>query len=539
MLLRSAVDLVRYAKPLLLLLFWQFSVSFIYNTMFNPTVYFQFFNDFISILIAVIAAITFLCLAPLASFVADVKCGRFKTLLSSTYVILVSNTVLVGAISGFLVAKHDFGYLFTSLSFVGSMACLCGMVFFLANIVQFGTDQLRDAPTRHSVVFLYAVYWCERLNSLLVLCIHVGLPNQYYIIHPQLIDYRIDSILLATTICFSMVLPIIAIVLAHKKKHWLLTEHSSLNPYLLIWRVLKFAAKHRKPIRRSAFTYCENGYPSRLDFGKQRYGGPFTTEQVEDVKTLFNILKVLLCLAPVFYLENCTVPRHHTPNFLLPDFKKQRSFKDGIISEALAVVLIPLFTKSLLSNRFLPNMFKRMGFSIACLLLTFVLHILYDALGNGDSLRQDYFLLHCKSNETGNSTGLNTSFSFTFVSVSLLVNVIHFIYGVLLYVTVWEFICCQSPQHMKGLLFGILYAVRAFNQLLADFTILILRKFWHGDVTTCNRTLHLLNVSMGVLLVIVFAVVSRRYRYRKRDDICNIYQYAENYYSNYGSIQST
>ena len=88
---------------------------------------------------------------------------------------------------------------------------------------------------------------------------------------------------------------------SHKKKHLLLTEHLGGNPYLLIWRVVKFAAQHNKPIRRSAFIYCESDYPSRLDFGKRRYGGPFTTEQVEDVKTLLNILKVLLCLGPVFF----------------------------------------------------------------------------------------------------------------------------------------------------------------------------------------------------------------------------------------------
>ena len=28
---------------------------------------------------------------------------------------------------------------------------------FLYNTIQFGTDQLRDAPTRHSIVFLYVI----------------------------------------------------------------------------------------------------------------------------------------------------------------------------------------------------------------------------------------------------------------------------------------------------------------------------------------------------------------------------------------------
>ena len=43
--------------------------------------------------------------------------------------------------------------------------------------------------------------------------------------------------------------------------------------------------KHKYPVQRSAFTYCENEQPTRLDYGKSKYGGPFTTEQVDDVKT--------------------------------------------------------------------------------------------------------------------------------------------------------------------------------------------------------------------------------------------------------------
>ena len=68
---------------------------------------------------------------------------------------------------------------------------------------------------------------------------------------------------------------------------------------------MKFAIQHKNLVRRSAFTYCENRCPSRMDFGKQSYGGPFTTEEVEDFKVLFNILKVLLSLSPTFFLDLC------------------------------------------------------------------------------------------------------------------------------------------------------------------------------------------------------------------------------------------
>ena len=57
-----------------------------------------------------------------------------------------------------------------------------------------------------------------------------------------------------------------------------------------MYGVMKYAVKNKHPRLRSAFTFCEDEKLSRIDFGKRKYGGPFTTERVEDVKTLFRII---------------------------------------------------------------------------------------------------------------------------------------------------------------------------------------------------------------------------------------------------------
>ena len=75
------------------------------------------------------------------------------------------------------------------------------------------------------------------------------------------------------------------------------------NPYKLIYKVSKFAAQHTYPIHRSAFTYCEDELPSRLDLGKDKYGGAFTTEEVENVKTFLGILCLLLTLGPTLMVD--------------------------------------------------------------------------------------------------------------------------------------------------------------------------------------------------------------------------------------------
>ncbi len=74
-----------------------------------------------------------------------------------------------------------------------------------------------------------------------------------------------------------------------------------------MYRVLKFAAKHKAPLNRSALTYWEEDVPSRMDLGKSKYGGPFTTEQVEDVKTILRLLPLCLTL----WLLGCSLALFH------------------------------------------------------------------------------------------------------------------------------------------------------------------------------------------------------------------------------------
>uniref|UniRef100_A0A1X7TP30 Uncharacterized protein n=1 Tax=Amphimedon queenslandica TaxID=400682 RepID=A0A1X7TP30_AMPQE len=68
------------------------------------------------------------------------------------------------------------------------------------------------------------------------------------------------------------------------------------NPIKLIVRVLCYARKHKYPENRSAPTYWEEEAPSRLDLGKDKYGGPFTEEEVEDVKTFFHMLPIFIAI---------------------------------------------------------------------------------------------------------------------------------------------------------------------------------------------------------------------------------------------------
>ena len=51
------------------------------------------------------------------------------------------------------------------------------------------------------------------------------------------------------------------------------------------------------------FIYSDVDRLSRIDFAMQRFGGLYTTEQVEDVKMFLRILLLLVSIGPVFVLE--------------------------------------------------------------------------------------------------------------------------------------------------------------------------------------------------------------------------------------------
>ena len=169
------------------------------------------------------------------------------------------------------------------------------MYFLSLLLFQLGVDQMPDASSSNISSFItwfvcsgtFGTHLGIVLYTLKVECLDVSLHSNYQ---------QVLSLFLV--LCLSRVL-ISDFCLSRK---WLIIEPKSPNSLKTIYQVLKFAAKHKAPLNLSALTYWEEDVPSRMDLGKSRYGGPFTTEQVEDVKTLFRILLVSFPLA-VFALS--------------------------------------------------------------------------------------------------------------------------------------------------------------------------------------------------------------------------------------------
>jgi peptide/histidine transporter 3/4 len=339
---------------------------------------------------------------------------------------------------------------------------------------------------------------------------------------------------------------------------WFHIEPAGANPYKLVYKVFKFAYQHKVPLRRSAFTYCEDEYPSRMDLGKYKYGGPFTTKQVEDVKAFLGILKVLICIAPAFMLQ--TVIQSTLPEFakhsnlyketvLLHNKSKWHYFhiegmarhifiSNGLLSPLLVVICIPLymyFIRQRISYH-IPGMLKRIGLGIMLLIMSLSLSLAMDVVVHArktsdarcmfSGLTHDENIIHHNSTLTTSLPLFQNIYFFTLQ---------HFLTAVanmLMDIAVLEFICSQSPYSMKGLILGFFFSIKASIQAIVIASFFPFGFAWHIKSLSCGSGFYLMNIVIGALELAIFTVVAKRYKYRTIDEPSNEYRYAEEYYSN-------
>ena len=359
------------------IILWHFVTGITNNIFLSHLVYLQYTNIFVSMGITSTLAVAFL-FSPVAGFLADVKFSHFKVLKCSTYIMLVATIcVCLFAVLMVYTIQNTGNNLLIILITLFSLAMFLygiGYVTFIANILQFGTNQLRDAPSQDSVTFLCWYFWTGSLGS--VISFSCILPGHNIIInipHKTVGFDQLTTIIMLTLLCLSVVSSSFILFILHTRETLFWTESSRVNPYKLVYKVIKYACLNKRPTLRSAFTYCEDELPSRMDLGKLRYGGPFTTEQVEDVKVFLRILMVLFSLGPAFLMDvaatTSTVNHasHKNTTYKVSEPVKVQFLDYGMLSPVLVVVCIPIYLSLIrpFFSRFIPNMLKRMGLGIA------------------------------------------------------------------------------------------------------------------------------------------------------------------------------
>ena len=213
----------------------------------------------------------------IAGWIADVRFGQNRMIYVSTWItwatLIVStmSLILAGTVDSYTSNIHNY------VMGVLGVVIAVGYGGFQSNVIQFGMDQLHDASTDEIASFILWYVWISYSSGFVIDFILGCLPKQYWIVW-QLVMCIYLSITLILLLTFS---------------HWLVKEPVTQNPFKLVYSVVRYAIKHKRPECRSAFTYSEDEPPSSIDFGKSKYGGLFTTEQVEDVKTFLRLAGVM------------------------------------------------------------------------------------------------------------------------------------------------------------------------------------------------------------------------------------------------------
>ena len=184
--------------------------------------------------------------APFAGWLADVYLGTYRVFKVGVLLLFFSsvmNCVLFQLVGHGIIFN---GALFVSLFVIFSVVSFSAQCICLVTVVTLGLHQMPDASTDSITSFiawfvcsLEAGYWvCHEVSFLPASCMEVFSAD----------DVRILT--LFPVLAVSIVL-VSDSFLAPK---WLIIEPKSPKSLKTIYQVLKFAAKHKSPLRRSAFT---------------------------------------------------------------------------------------------------------------------------------------------------------------------------------------------------------------------------------------------------------------------------------------------
>ena len=460
---------------------------------------------------------------PLAGWLADIRFGRYRVIRFSMCTMWISSLLLTTSLT--ILQSLDLHNLSKVLHlFLVPLAL--GYGGFQANVVQFGVDQLCDASSTEIKTFVTWYSWTivSSIATVSTACLYIS--EEY-------------KLLVHLLVCLKLTLAVSLGILFNKV---LIKEPVTQNPFKTVYGVIKYALKHKSPRLRSAFTYTgEEDLPSRIDFGKSKYGGPFTTEQVEDVKTLFRVVLVFVVGCAFFGMtnEDRSIPNNlrnifihalsHSPEYVFNNFY---SITALLIVPLYEVVVHPLFYSCL------PILQSHVKFFTA-----FTLRIVRYAimLALMTYARQHYTHITPSSNATLSCIFSKSHDSLNFLSETLdyrwliILEAIVAISDLLVAIGALEFYCAQVPYSMKGLVAGIFYGLLGFFMMLSQGLLLPFKMTsleWGTGTLHCGFWYVLMLLIYLLIMMAASVVVMRWYKKRKREDVLpNEQIFAERYYS--------
>ena len=460
---------------------------------------------------------------PVAGWVADAYTGRYNTVRFGLWMMWAGTIILESfVVVGLAVPRLSQVPALYVIILLGMGVVEIGAACYRANIVQLGTDQLLDSPSDEICAF---ISW-----HLIALSVSFALYLPFlFIFHSSSTSgalMRLSMLGLVQAVCLSIALVLDTCFYGAFQVH-----PGKNNPLKTVVKVTKYVSTTAKPERRSAFTYDSEDVPSRFEYAKPEFGGPFTVEQVEDTKSFY---KILIMLIPMGFLMTVgdTVYRYYTLLAWHVDSGGSFEKKLAVIGYSLpfysmiaGLLFLELFLYPFYRD-LIPGMFWRFGIGAGLNLLSTASVLSIDAVGH----RLTNATIQSMFTTTTDLDGLDLSYYWLLIP-GILSGV-----GVGLQATsMFEFVISQSPLHMKGLMIGVIYAVFGVAGIVMGLVHLPFLLLLFPDYTLHPGSIY--GVVVMVILsacLFVFVVCAYTYTKRLRDPPHNQhYSYVENFYDKY------
>ncbi len=226
-----------------------------------------------------------LILFPLLGHISDTYICRHKVIqfsILSSWICLS----LLGASLSFSGYNEDFDLVTKYGTLPIAFVVLCvSFVCFMSNVIPFALDQLQGASHVHYSSFFYWWYWTFAIGVTIV----------------QIPEHCSNNaeLRLLSQVELSLVCVTIALVLDILFGHWCVIEPHLSNqrrPLIQTLRILCYAIRPHPNQRIPSAVHHELDLSTcnRLELAKKRYGGKFDTEEVENTRTFFNILSIII-----------------------------------------------------------------------------------------------------------------------------------------------------------------------------------------------------------------------------------------------------
>ena len=511
-------------KGAILILLWSFMVMGVFNYLRNSLL--APYHESVGTSVITIIGVTL----PIAGWLADVQFGRYRVMRCSIWTMWISSVLLttVYVVFSFIECSLTLKILTILLAIILAF----GIGGFQAIIIQFGIDQLNDASTTEITSFVAWYTWTLISSNVISSFINIitCINSKYDLMGPLVIAMCL-TVVVSTNYLFS---------------NQLIKEPVTQNPFKLVYKVVRYAIKTKHPRQRSAFTYWEDDPPSRMDFGKVKYGGPFTTEQVEDVKIFIKVLGLTFVATLIvsskfnfnLYTTHKLISEYHTVNIFYRCFGKDFLTNVYVLIGLLLVplnefLIYPLFYRcisiKILRKALLGTLLELAGFIVLIILITYT-RSKYAEL---ESITHPHnYTLHCLFHEKSNSL-MNDIIDYRWF---ILVEFLFAASGTMLVIGTIEFFCAQVPYSMKGLVAGCYYGCFGlcvmFNYGLSQVFRAKLHVWESNTIFNCGFW-YLLTKIIPIAMIAFTIVLSIKYhKKRKREDVLpSEHIFAEQYYS--------